>query len=60
MPPQAAMFAERLRNDSRIDMENDWKMVSLFVGGNDLCASCRREVRSSANSTVDSVIPMLK
>jgi phospholipase B1 len=43
MPPQAAMFAERLRNDSRIDMENDWKMVSLFVGGNDLCASCRRE-----------------
>jgi len=42
MPPQAREIIERMRNDERIDFENDWKLVSLFVGGNDLCASCRR------------------
>ncbi|ELT96572.1 hypothetical protein CAPTEDRAFT_188389 [Capitella teleta] len=42
MPGQADDLIERLKNDSRIDFENDWKMVTLFVGGNDLCGSCNR------------------
>jgi phospholipase B1 len=44
MPGQADDLIERLKNDSRIDFEKDWKMVTLFVGGNDLCGSCRRWV----------------
>lgn len=23
-----------------IDFENDWKIITVFIGGNDLCASC--------------------
>jgi phospholipase B1 len=42
MPPQANDIVERMMNDARIDYVNDWKLISLFVGGNDLCASCRR------------------
>ena len=28
-------------NDTRgIDFENDWKMATLFIGGNDFCGYC--------------------
>lgn len=40
MPTQSNMIVERMRNDERIDYDNDWKLISLFVGGNDLCGSC--------------------
>jgi len=49
MPPQSRDIVERMKNDERIDFENDWKLVSLFVGGNDLCASCRRVEYSPEN-----------
>ncbi len=44
MVPQAWDLIERARNDSRIDFDNDWKLVTLWVGGNDLCGSCTRPV----------------
>lgn len=44
MPTQANDIVFRMKNDTRIDYDNDWKMVSLFVGGNDLCASCENWV----------------
>jgi phospholipase B1 len=49
MPPQARDIINRMKDDPRIDMENDWKVFSLFVGGNDLCASCRRQEYSPEN-----------
>ncbi|KAH9629845.1 hypothetical protein HF086_011495 [Spodoptera exigua] len=34
-----------MRSSSEIDMENDWKMVTVFIGANDLCsASCLNPV----------------
>ena len=24
-----------------IDIENDWKVITMFIGGNDLCGYCR-------------------
>ena len=33
--------------DGDYNFEEDWKVVTLFVGGNDLCASCRNEVSTT-------------
>jgi phospholipase B1 len=40
MPKQAKTLVERMKASKNIDFENDWKVVTLFVSGNDLCASC--------------------
>jgi phospholipase B1 len=44
MLDQAQNLIQRLQTDSRYDFDNDWKVITLFVGGNDLCASCRSTV----------------
>ncbi|CAO3619850.1 unnamed protein product [Mucor hiemalis] len=31
---------ERMRSMENIDFENDWKMISIQIGGNDQCQSC--------------------
>ncbi len=41
MAAQAQDLVDRAAADERIDFDNDWKVITLFVGGNDLCASCR-------------------
>lgn len=41
MPPQANLLLQRMRADPRVNMVEDWKMVTLFVGGNDLCGVCK-------------------
>lgn len=43
MPPQAELLVKRMRDDKRINMTDDWKMITMFVGGNDLCASCHSD-----------------
>ncbi|XP_062864135.1 phospholipase B1, membrane-associated isoform X2 [Trichomycterus rosablanca] len=40
LPPQARTLITRMSNDSSIDFHNDWKVVTLFIGGNDLCEFC--------------------
>lgn len=30
-----------IKSSKEIDFENDWKLVTLFIGANDLCESCR-------------------
>ncbi|KAK2180581.1 hypothetical protein NP493_437g04011 [Ridgeia piscesae] len=38
---------ERSNDDGKIDYKNDWKLTTLFVGGNDLCDYCKeKQVRS--------------
>ena len=27
-----------------VDVDNDWKLVTLWIGGNDLCAYCKGKV----------------
>ena len=44
MPGQAQNLVNKLKADSTIDFQNDWKMITLFVGGNNLCAFCRNVV----------------
>ena len=46
MPRQARNLVDRMVADPTVDMANDWKMVSLFIGGNDLCSYCSDRVSS--------------
>ncbi|CAD5125345.1 DgyrCDS13584 [Dimorphilus gyrociliatus] len=41
LPNQADKMIDRLKTTSDIDFENDWKLITLFIGGNDLCGYCR-------------------
>ena len=50
MPHQAEWLIQKMKADTSIDFENDWKVVTIFIGGNDLCAWCRNiEYYSSDN-----------
>lgn len=32
--------------NTTIDFENDWKLLTLFIGANNLCTVCRNDSRS--------------
>ena len=44
MPRQARNLIERMKNDPMMDLENDWKMITVFIGGNDMCTYCTDRV----------------
>ena len=50
LPIQAMRLVERLRNDPSINYSEDWKIVTLFIGGNDLCRACQQPDRYSARN----------
>ena len=48
MAGQAIRMIERMQDEDltngEIDFENDWKLVTMFIGGNDLCRVCDNPV----------------
>ncbi|XP_075125593.1 phospholipase B1, membrane-associated [Leptodactylus fuscus] len=40
MPTQARALVDHMKQDKRINFNNDWKVITVFIGANDLCASC--------------------
>ena len=40
LPSQASRLVDKLRGDGDIDIDNEWKLVTIFIGGNDLCRGC--------------------
>ena len=38
---QVKSLIEMMRNSSVIDFKEDWKIVTMFIGANDLCESCK-------------------
>ncbi|KAI2654363.1 Phospholipase B1, membrane-associated [Labeo rohita] len=40
MVKQAQAVIKILKEDTRIDFYNDWKIITVFIGGNDICAHC--------------------
>ena len=44
LPGQADDLINRMRSRSDIDMDNDWKVITMFIGGNDLCSHCQDRV----------------
>ncbi|KAG6930949.1 phospholipase B1 [Chelydra serpentina] len=50
MSTQARELVELMRGSSKINFKEDWKVITLFVGGNDLCHYCLdRETYSVEN-----------
>ncbi|KAM3675304.1 phospholipase B1, membrane-associated [Ammospiza maritima maritima] len=47
VPAQVRRLVDLMMNDSRIDFQNDWKLITLFIGGNDLCSVCENPVHYS-------------
>ncbi|XP_065535529.1 phospholipase B1, membrane-associated isoform X2 [Lathamus discolor] len=47
VPAQVRRLVDRMKNDTRINFQTDWKLITLFIGGNDLCKFCRNPVRYS-------------
>ncbi|XP_077989678.1 phospholipase B1, membrane-associated-like [Glandiceps talaboti] len=55
MPEQARMLVERLQNDASVDFQNDWKVVTLFIGGNDLCRWCNNEEKFAPETYANNI-----
>ena len=51
MLSEAEMLVERMKADPKVNYAEDWKLLTMFVGGNDLCGSC--EGKHSAEDYYD-------
>ncbi|KAE8600276.1 hypothetical protein XENTR_v10013167 [Xenopus tropicalis] len=40
MMDQSQLLVEKMKLNSKINMAEDWKLLTIFIGGNDLCAIC--------------------
>ncbi|KAM4041884.1 phospholipase B1, membrane-associated isoform 2-T2 [Anomaloglossus baeobatrachus] len=52
MPKQAETLVQKLKESSEINFNEDWKLITLFIGGNDLCQYCRDRERHSLTNHV--------
>jgi len=41
MAGQAQWLVNKLKSDTRINFNNDWKVVTIWIGSNNLCALCK-------------------
>ncbi|XP_036398166.1 phospholipase B1, membrane-associated-like [Megalops cyprinoides] len=55
MPAQVRVLVEKMKTDSRIDFQNDWKVITMFIGGNDLCDHCMDTVYFSPENVVSRI-----
>ena len=44
---QANLLVQQLSADDRVNMESDWKVVTIFIGSNDLCRTCNGNASNS-------------
>ncbi|XP_044023166.1 phospholipase B1, membrane-associated isoform X2 [Siniperca chuatsi] len=52
MARQVRILVDKMKNDSRIDFHNDWKVITMFIGGNDICDFCTDSVFFSPRNVV--------
>uniref|UniRef100_A0A7M4ETK3 Phospholipase B1 n=1 Tax=Crocodylus porosus TaxID=8502 RepID=A0A7M4ETK3_CROPO len=46
VPAQVRKLVDLMKND-RINFQGDWKLITLFIGGNDLCKFCNDPINFS-------------
>ncbi|XP_067420899.1 phospholipase B1, membrane-associated [Emydura macquarii macquarii] len=44
-----------MKNDTRINFQEDWKLITLFIGGNDLCRFCEDPIRFSPENFTSNI-----
>uniref|UniRef100_A0A7M4ERY4 Phospholipase B1, membrane-associated n=1 Tax=Crocodylus porosus TaxID=8502 RepID=A0A7M4ERY4_CROPO len=47
VPAQVRKLVDLMKNDARINFQGDWKLITLFIGGNDLCKFCNDPINFS-------------
>ncbi|XP_075470727.1 phospholipase B1, membrane-associated-like [Ascaphus truei] len=52
LPQQARRLIDTLRSYPGINFEQDWKVVTIFIGSNDLCDYCKNKSLFSADSFI--------
>ncbi|XP_052042292.1 phospholipase B1, membrane-associated-like [Apodemus sylvaticus] len=52
---QANKLVSLMKADKTINFQEDWKIITVFIGGNDLCASCQDTARFSPQNFVDNI-----
>nr|XP_054604128.1 phospholipase B1, membrane-associated [Nothobranchius furzeri] len=55
VPSQVRALVTRMKNDPRINFESDWKMITVFIGGNDVCDHCTNSLLFSELNYVQNV-----
>ena len=44
MYDQAVKLVAKIKADKNLNADQDWKLVTFFIGGNDLCKFCKDQV----------------
>ncbi|CAG09206.1 unnamed protein product, partial [Tetraodon nigroviridis] len=52
LTPQIRALVTRMKNTSGINFELDWKLITVFIGGNDICDHCQNSLLYSAENYV--------
>ncbi|KAM9339222.1 phospholipase B1, membrane-associated-like [Symphorus nematophorus] len=55
VPPQVRALVARMKSDSKINFKSDWKLITLFIGGNDVCDHCYNSLLFSVENYVRNV-----
>ncbi|XP_077409549.1 phospholipase B1, membrane-associated-like [Vanacampus margaritifer] len=55
LPPQVRALVARMKNDTRINFKSDWKVITVFIGGNDICDYCYNSLKFSVENFVKNV-----
>ncbi|CAF1319400.1 unnamed protein product, partial [Didymodactylos carnosus] len=55
MPSQAVLLVDRIKRALGANFAYDWKLVTFFIGGNDLCVYCKDTKLYSADNYVGNI-----
>lgn len=55
MPGQAKTLVDMLRKSDKIDFANSWKVITLFIGGNDQCDFCDSDPKQAVIDYIQNV-----
>ena len=56
---QAENLVNRIYADQDIDVNNDWKVITLFIGGNDLCGYCKNRANYTKEKYIEGITQAL-
>ncbi|KAF7201575.1 phospholipase B1, membrane-associated isoform X2 [Nothobranchius furzeri] len=55
MVRQVRALVDKMKRDSSIDFHNDWKVITMFIGGNDICDFCTDSISFSPRNVVSQI-----
>jgi phospholipase B1 len=55
IPSQVDRLIRKMKTLRNIDFNRDWKLITLFIGGNDLCRSCFSPDKFSPESYINDI-----